>query len=187
MLLLPILAASAMQIPDPGQFFYESLVRQLPSSGGVVDFELFVSPEGEVLECKLIYARPVRAADQSDCDRLVGKKIAKPATGPSGEPIHAQFAIVLSTSSRPSYERPADFVVEVADLPGTTRKETVHLMVAVSPQGAVNHCKQTGQGSPALAEVACQQAGAHHWASRTDKAGSPVTFAALIGIDFVQP
>ena len=184
-ILVPILAA-AITVPQPQDRLFEAIIRSLPARGGEVDLEVFVAPDGEVLECRNLLSRPSEEVGERACERAIGRRTFKPALGPDGEPTHGLNWFMLSTSRRADYGRPADLVINVQSLPGGGSQQILALIVMVDTSGAVTHCENTDSERQALARIACEQAEAHRWTVRKGKGGEPVSYSAAVKIAFVE-
>lgn len=182
---LPVLAAS-IAIPQPGNAF-SSAIFAIRDGDGAAVVRLFVAPDRKVEDCEIV------ATDFSDsdsdriCGSLLNKRAAKSAVGPNGQPVYGTLLYIVADNSedpvplRPNI--PADFVVDVDSVPGTTRVLRVNVMT--DDMGEVSSCEAPDAGAGTLAKIACDELKEQALGIRRSKDGAAVAYVQEVAVEFV--
>ncbi|WP_068086222.1 hypothetical protein [Novosphingobium rosa] len=162
-------APSAMDAPDsehllePDDYPQFALIHDL-SAASVV--EVFVSPQGRVIDCKAGKSWGDNQLADGFCD-ILKYKHQPPAHDAQGKPAYGLVRglarlIIPGTGDgdriRP-IEAPADVEMETPHLPGGLDRTEVRLLLWVSPEGVVQDCRPgKGEGQLDLVTAICPAA-----------------------------
>jgi len=189
-LLLSVLAASALAVPQPGASFPGAVLAAKKGSDGLAVVRLFVAPNRDVLECKIVASDFSVPENEAICGKLLNKKAAKAAKDPSGKAVHGTLPYLVAgiddeTSLRLLLAMPADFVLDVDGLSGGER-QSVFVNIVAGSDGKVSHCESLKGEESAYANTACAQLDQQDWLVRKDADGQPVPYVDTLRIDFVE-
>jgi len=189
MIVLPILAASVMSVPELERDFVRRVARNRP--GNEVIAEMLLGPDGRVEQCKVLFPAPDSRPSKRFCEAAIGQKAADPPVGPDGNPTYGvvSFNVILTPAGTPpNWARTwaPDIEMTVATLPdqyGTRAR--VNLVAFVSEEGSIVECGALGDSSAAYAAVACDQLKQEPRPVMRNRAGEPVAHVDSLLADFV--
>jgi len=185
-----LLVASQLIAPDLPRGFAPDVATGNPVGGSII-FQLFVSPEGSVEACDVVYTNWTSAQAARACERLVGKKVSQVARTSDGTAVHGTliFSMVSRTGDRPGgfpFERAADLAISVESLPQDVGKTlSIGALVLVSSEGTIIDCTSSDSRQN-FAAVACEQLKQIRVPVRTDAGGAPVAYVTDLRVDFVE-
>lgn len=190
-ILLSVMAASALALPQAGASFPTAVLAAKKGSDGVAVVRLFVSPDRTVESCKVVASDFSANENDGICAKLVKKKAAKAARDQNGQPVYGTLPYLVAgidddTSLRLLLGMPADFVLNVNDLPDGAGRKSVIVNVVAGTDGKVTHCEAVKGEESAFSETACAQLDQQEWLVRQDTQGSPVRYVDTLRVDFVD-
>lgn len=190
-ILLSVIAASALALPQAGASFPSAVLAAKKGSDGVAVVRLFVSPDRTVEGCKIIASDFSAAENDGICGKLVKKKAAKAAKDQNGQPIYGTLPYLVAgidddTSLRLLLGMPADFVLNVDNLPDGAGRKSVIVNVVTGSDGKVSHCEAVKGEESSFSETACVQLDQQEWVVRQDAQGKPVPYVDTLRVDFVE-
>ena len=186
---LPILAASALAFPQPGNDIGRG-TAPFRSEAGFGLFRLFVAPDKQVLDCQTVYADFEDGVAEKVCQRLLQRKAFVEAQGADGQPIHGTMLYLIDQRGGGGQQlnmRPVPVMeATVQSLPAEYgSRKSVGLQVQLDPAGKVTYCESADADGDPYAEVACQLAAQATLAVRHDANGAPVAYVDSITVDFI--
>ncbi|WEK46815.1 MAG: hypothetical protein P0Y56_00565 [Candidatus Andeanibacterium colombiense] len=186
--LLSMMAAS-LAVPSSGPTFTQAAMAARGS--GVAVVELFVSPEREVLDCKIVNSELFKKDNERICDSLRGKRAAKAAVGPDGKPSYGALIYVVAGSDaaqanslKPNLQ--PDVELDVASLPEGARSKTISLNVMLDESGKIARCEAANGSAGGFAKAACGSIDQKLLRVRKGKDGNAVAYVKTITVDFVS-
>jgi hypothetical protein len=180
-MLLALIVAGSLALPniDPREF-RERIGRVTGT------WEFFVSPDGKILECKVLDGR-----NDKVCAKAIGHDLGDGAMSSDGRRIHGSVVIsIIRTSGGPprgpGFEGPSHLDIGVARMPGSKDRQRLSLTVYIDAVGKVRQCLQWPDADATLSRIACEQASAHTFDVKRDEAGQPVEQVTVLKVDFVR-
>jgi len=185
-ILLSVLAAS-LTVPQPGKTFSSAALAPRDGSG-VAIVELFIAPDRKVEDCKILGSQFSERENDRVCASLRGKRAAKAAAGPDGQAAYGALTYIVADSEEGGVPLesalPADVVLDVASLPGGSRKLRVNVLLNTS--GDIVQCEAAPGDAGAFADAACKELKAQRLPVRKGSDGTPVSYVDELSIEFVQ-
>lgn len=191
MSMILLIAAQGMALPALQPLRMNGLLSGY--GRGSVGVELFLDPEGTVLECTALGDTVSEEAKARICEDAVGRRFYDGARGPDGQPVHGEAS--LSEISRADYEaghlpaafqRKTDFEVVVSAMPGIAERREVNLAVYIDEEGHVRQCQRADDSDVQFAAIACTQSAAHTFTIHHSLDGAAVPYVGVLRIDFVR-
>jgi hypothetical protein len=192
---LPILAAAALAVPAPD---FEDLGLKLLQGvqlPGTIQVDLFVGPDGTILDCQVLYTERSKSGGARYCRNAPRQKVAQPAVGPDGSAAYgvlrfgriSRVEYSSGDASPPDNIRLApDLELEVQSLPPPFKKRMRVTSVAlVDANGKLAQCRPDGHALADYAKVACDQLKQVPLPVRRAKDGQPVPYVKELDVDFV--
>ncbi|GEM_PF-2858684 len=188
-----LLVVANMAMPSPEMpFFRDTLsIGNLP----MIYVEVFVDPDGVVLECDVLEYEGSRRISRQICRQAVGKDIGEGARNDAGQPAHAVMMLSRVQGQNPDENlgaappaalvRAAQLQVMVAQLPGDGRNRRVDVLTEIAADGSVAACAPVLGDADAFTRIACDQATTHRFDSRDGGDGRPVSYVITLSVDFV--
>jgi hypothetical protein len=163
-MMLTILAAAALALPDAAGDFARQVERDVPREVLETDvagiwYQGFVDPEGKITSCAIRGAMGETNSAALACQAVKGRHIT-PATI-DGKAAYGVYRGAIVLTANPF--DPDDIVfapdvqLEVEHLPSDKPLRT-ELIVMVDEQGRISQCRSSDGRNPAYARVACDQA-----------------------------
>ena len=191
MSLILLAAAAGLSQPD----LDSPSINQLFSGYAqrLIILDLFVDPEGVVIECELHSAAMPEEASQRICGRAIGRDLGDGAKGQSGEAVYGELEIarvsvrdVTEGRLRRFHPRVPDLVVgsEASAVPA--ERSEINTLALIGADGRVEQCEPFATELDSLAELACSQATAHTFTIRHAADGTAVPYVGILQIDFVR-
>jgi hypothetical protein len=186
---LPFLALAALSLPRPDGVFIREATSRI--NGPVVSIELFVDPDGKVLDCKVLVPTLSEDKNAQICGPISGKDSGAGAKGPDG-PTYG--VIVVSKVLRadfglagpPMPNITPDLEIDVSQMPGKEQRKRVGLTVYIDEHGKVQRCLPEPGKDLEFSRTACQQSAANVFPIKRGKTGEPVGYVTGIAVDFVR-
>lgn len=179
--LLAFITAGALSLPVPDS----AVVRRIGEGDNrSVIADVFISPEGTVLSCGIVF--PLERTDRlkRNCERAIGMDAGSTATGPDGQPAGgpAIIARVSGFSSLPAPERPV--VLEVS-ASGISEPVIASVLVFIDESGRPTHCQAGASIAESLSKLACQGIDALSFPTRQGGDGTNIAYVWPVNVGFV--
>lgn len=193
MVIAILAAAAAMALPTASSSF---LRANMPRRAPGVAMTFLVSPDGNVVTCKVSFPYETDEELEKSCARTIGKTIGKAATGPDGQPAYGYLTagVFMAPPPRETPEQrsrrydPTGGTIElmVAKMPGDKTSHTTTFLGYIIKDGSLRACANTSEKDDSFFEVACQQARGVKLQVHDDALGKPVDYVATITVNFIK-
>jgi hypothetical protein len=196
MLEMMAVAAVALSVPQVGYedavFVQTQLqrVRDLKNQSAAVTSELWIGPDGKVLDCKVVrYAGSKELADHV-CELMKRRRLNAPG-GPSASPAYALIRTTTGwgASSQASGQVARDLAAldqpdKAIAIDNSRAESDIRLSIAVDVTGRASACRAVKDADQA--EDYCGELNDERFAIRHDEHGRPVTYLRNYRIKFAQ-
>jgi len=168
-LLLPLIAGTVVAATpitkEPWFEFRDYPMKAFEKSAeGVTRFELLISPEGKIVDCKILSSSGNAELDETTCYLTRKRAQFRPARGENGAPawgVYRSQALWALPDHRLIAPPAPDLEVSVNKLPdGAKQPPAVKLAYAVDPQGNTSSCTMMPsslQQPKVMIDVGCRE------------------------------
>jgi len=196
---MALAAAAGFSLPHANVTLADYIHRHAPSSvdergiWAVAEVEVFVDPEGKILECSPKRVTGDVALAGTLCSISIGQKLTPPHDF-YGRPVHAASRLIFTAfpdhDNNPSgaLGHIENDTLQISVRPGGrdwASVPLVNLHLLIDAKGSVASCAVITDVSTDIKSVACQQASAQPFPARIGEAKQPVPYIRSLVVQFM--